>query len=557
MGYPIEGCHKKEWQLGFRTLYTSHDTIQAQQSFVLSNQATLPVTFKQVKKTKLKLAAAIAKVLKKRGTTIVLAERPDWAWSLARILRDNTPPKKELDSRVKLVQNYLKDEMGDNFELVQMLECGIGVHHAGLSDETKFLMEWLVENNLIDILVATTTIAQGVNFPVSSIVLSSYKYPTGQMPPGDFWNLAGRAGRLFQKTMGLVVFACNEEVNFDVELFVQQQVGELVSVLQKMIEDVEREGRELDLKALWYDERWSSFMQFLAHTYRQINDHQRFLAQAELVLRGTFGYRELEKKAPDKARNLLNAVKRYADDMKRQPGYLKLADQTGFSPVAVSETINRLKEINITKDDWYASRLFSGDGKPLRDLIGIMLSVPELKQNFQGIVNGDTPDGRILARIIQDWVSGCSLPEIAERYFQKEDSPTDALTKCCRAIYKNLTHAATWGLSSLQLMSGIDFDNLSKEEQRRLRNLPAMVYYGVDSEEAVLLRMMNVPRKIARPLSNMFKEDFEGEYPSLSEARSWLTSLREERWQKAVPEKSHMTGQDYQKIWRLLNGENL
>ncbi|HII67216.1 MAG TPA: DEAD/DEAH box helicase [Thermococcaceae archaeon] len=553
IGYPLEVA-KNEWQLGLRTLYTSQETIQSQEKFILSDRPTLPYTFSQVRETKLKIAAAIAKALQKRGTTIVLAERPDWAWSIARTLSSSSEPKKNLDARVRLVQNYIKDEMGEEFELVDMLECGIGVHHAGLSDETRFLMEWLIENNLIDILVATTTIAQGVNFPVNSIVLSSHRYPFSEMPPEDFWNLAGRAGRLFQKTLGLVVFACREEVDYDIESFVQRQVGKLVSVLEKMVEEIEEKGREFDLKVLCYDVRWSSFTQYLAHTYRQINDHQKFLAQTELILRGTFGYRELEKKAPESARKLLNAVKRYADDMKKCPGYLSLADQTGFSPLAVAEAVNRLKEIGINKNDWHASRLFSGEGRILRDLIGVMLSVPELKKNFSQIIGGDMPDGRILARITRDWVSGESLPEIAKRYFQGDDSPTNALTKCCKAIYGNLIHAATWGVSSLTAMS-VDFDALSAEEQRHLRNLPAMIYYGVDSEEAVLLRMMNVPRKIAKPLSLLMKKDFHGKYPTISDARKWLASLSEERWQSVVPKNSSMTGKDYQKIWQLLNGE--
>lgn len=555
--YPVKESQDKKWSLSFRTLYTTQDTIHVDKELILSEQATLPLTYAQVKRTKLKIAASIANVLKKRGTTFVLAERPDWALSIARTLRKYTPPKSGLDPRVGLVQNYIRDEMGEEFELVQLLESGIGVHHAGLSDEIRFLMEWLIENSLIDILVATTTIAQGVNFPVTSIILSGYRYPfEGEMPADAFWNLAGRAGRLFQKTLGLVVFACTDKVDLEVETFVKRKVEKLVSTLEKMVEEVEQKGSEFNLKALCYDERWSSFTQFLVHTYRQINDHQKFLAQAELVLRGTFGYRELERKAPARAKNLLNAVRQYAEEMEKQPGYLKLADQTGFSPVAVAQTISRLKEVKINQSDWHASRLFSGEAKPLRDLIGIMLSIPELKKSFQGIVSGPPLDNRILAGITKDWVSGYSLREIAERHFGK-DSPTNALTECCRAIYGKLTHAATWGISSLLAMSGIDFDALPKEEQRHFRNLPAMIYYGVDTEEAVLLRTMNVPRKIAKPLSKKLKDDFKGKFLSFSETESWLSSLTAEQWQQAVPKNSFMTGRAYRAIWRLLNGENL
>ena len=86
-----------------------------------------------------------------------------------------------------------------DFPLIDLLSFGVGVHHSGLSDDVRALMEWLFEANALKFLVATTTIAQGVNFPVSGVVMASHQYPYGEdMPPEDFWNVAGRAGRVSQ-----------------------------------------------------------------------------------------------------------------------------------------------------------------------------------------------------------------------------------------------------------------------------------------------------------------------------------------------------------------------
>ena len=43
-------------------------------------------------------------------------------------------------------------------------------------------------------------------------------------------------------------------------------------------------------------------------------------------------------------------------------------------------------------------------------------------------------------------------------------------------------------------MSGVDFDALSETERRRINALPAMIYHGVGSEDAVLMRMNGAPR---------------------------------------------------------------
>jgi replicative superfamily II helicase len=63
---------------------------------------------------------------------------------------------------LSLVQEFLKLEFGDTFPLIELLNYGIGIHHAGLSDDVRYLMEWLFEDGELKILVATTTIAQGV-----------------------------------------------------------------------------------------------------------------------------------------------------------------------------------------------------------------------------------------------------------------------------------------------------------------------------------------------------------------------------------------------------------
>src|SRR5690606_17160780 len=102
--------------------------------------------------------------------------------------------------QILLVQQYLKSEISPDFELVDMLSKGVGVHNAGLSDEARQLMEWLAEEGVLRVLCATTTVAQGINFPVSSVFMQSIYLSDGsygrQMKPREFWNLAGRAGRI-------------------------------------------------------------------------------------------------------------------------------------------------------------------------------------------------------------------------------------------------------------------------------------------------------------------------------------------------------------------------
>ena len=70
----------------------------------------------------------------------------------------------------------------------------------------------------------------------------------------------------------------------------------------------------------------------------------------------------------------------------------------------------------------------------------------------------------------------------------------------CRAIYRVIVNNGTWGVSALSRMAEIDFDALPEPERRRINALPAMIYHGVNTEDAVLMRMNSVPRSAAGTL---------------------------------------------------------
>jgi len=54
-------------------------------------------------------------------------------------------------------------------------------------------------------------------------------------------------------------------------------------------------------------------------------------------------------------------------------------------------------------------------------MIGILPRVPEMRDNLNAVTGGRTPDGDKLALIVNDWVNWASIPDIASRYFMKDD----------------------------------------------------------------------------------------------------------------------------------------
>lgn len=511
--------------------------------------------------------AAMASVLSQRnGISIAVANNIPTVWSMARVLKSNLPTLSPVHEDIRLVQNFLKDEIDDSFELISMLEHGIGVHHSGLSDETRSLMEWLAENGRLKILCSTTTIAQGINFPVSSVFLASHKVPVPKgkqmclepMSPREFWNLAGRAGRIDHDSVGVIGLA--EGLNkLEKTQFVSENTGELVSRLVSLLQELENQGKLHSLQDVLWQDQWTDFRCYIAHLLSEKQTLDEAIADSEQLLRHTYGYAMMRNTASDndKAKVLLDTTQKYMNDLAGEdPRRRQFADATGFSPEGVGVALNGLNRLErkMKPDDWAPECLFGTAGR-MSDLFGIMLKIPQVKEPLEEIV-GKGSDEKKLADITLDWVNGSKIREIATKYFSGSDN-TVSLCNACRAIYRSIVNNGTWGVSALSHVSGLDFDKMADDEKRSINLLPAMVYHGVRSEEAVLMRMNNVPRSIAEPLGKQFGDAGlrSPDRYSVAYVRKYLSNLSSDQWDSAAPRRSALRGDGYRKVWKILAGE--
>ena len=105
---------------------------------------------------------------------------------------------------LQLNLSRVKDEA-----LREALNFGIGLHHAGLVEGDRQLTEELFANNKIQILVATSTLAWGVNLPAHLVVVKGTQYFDAKiegykdMDLTDVLQMLGRAGRPQFDTSGI------------------------------------------------------------------------------------------------------------------------------------------------------------------------------------------------------------------------------------------------------------------------------------------------------------------------------------------------------------------
>ena len=565
------GSHRSGWRMVFDTVTGTPKAMHLEGSHQVGETCPLKVKRSEILNVKQNQqkgfslqTAAMATTLSKRGTSIAVANSIPSVWRMAREAADVLPVLDPMPEEIGLIQDFLRTEISAEFELVEMLAHGVGVHHAGISDETRTLMEWLAEEGHLKVLCATSTVSQGINFPVSSVFLASRFVPQGrqsvEMSPREFWNLAGRAGRMNHDSVGVVGLA-DSNSRTEIIQFIGKATGALASRLVTLLDDLERRGQLGSLEQVVQEEQWEDFRCYVAHLWAEKKRLDAVLAETEQLLRNTYGYTTLRSTAAGKAKAeaLLSATKSYARKLADNPGMADLADSTGFSPEGVQKAligINQL-ENKLTPSDWSPEGLFGGSGG-MADLFGVMLRVPQISAALKD-AGGDGADHQQLANITKDWVNGKSFQDIATAYFSEGKEPTKAFTDACKAIYKAIVNNGTWGLSALSRLSGMDFEKMSPEEKRRINSLPAMIYHGVRTEEAVLMRMNAVPRSVAERLGTEFKQrpDQRSGALSVQEARRFLKGLDSSDWERAKPQGASLSGTGFKRVWGVLAGEGV
>ncbi|WWD19805.1 hypothetical protein CI109_104269 [Kwoniella shandongensis] len=95
-----------------------------------------------------------------------------------------------------------------NKEMKELFEAGFGIHHAGMLRSDRNMMERMFEDNCINVLCCTSTLAWGVNLPAHAVIIKGTQvYDSGK---GAFMDLSvldvlqifGRAGRPGYETSG-------------------------------------------------------------------------------------------------------------------------------------------------------------------------------------------------------------------------------------------------------------------------------------------------------------------------------------------------------------------
>ncbi len=95
---------------------------------------------------------------------------------------------------------------------------GVAAHHAGMVPAFKECVELLFQRGLLKVVVATETLALGINMPARTVVIERLEKWNGEshvlLTPGEYTQLTGRAGRRGIDRVGHAVVLYQRDLDF-------------------------------------------------------------------------------------------------------------------------------------------------------------------------------------------------------------------------------------------------------------------------------------------------------------------------------------------------------
>jgi len=136
--------------------------------------------------------------------SLVYANGPDIAEKIAAGLANGLADETE-DVSLRDLADFIEEAVHPKYALARAIRHRVGFHYGRIPAPVRKAVEIAFSDGSLQYLVTTSTLLQGVNFPAKNLFICDPRQgDSNAMLAVDFWNLAGRAGRLGKEFQGNV-----------------------------------------------------------------------------------------------------------------------------------------------------------------------------------------------------------------------------------------------------------------------------------------------------------------------------------------------------------------
>lgn len=164
---------------------------------------------------------------------------------------------------LKRAASIIRAYIHPDYYLADLVQKEIAYHFGNMPQLIRNLIEDLYRDGHLKYIFCTSTLLEGVNMPTQNLFILDDKKAKKILRPIDFWNLAGRAGRLAKELQGNVFCVKHEDANWDKASFFKEKDIQLVPTIyeridhnlkkiEKIIQEHEISGTDIEQKILKY-----------------------------------------------------------------------------------------------------------------------------------------------------------------------------------------------------------------------------------------------------------------------------------------------------------------
>lgn len=156
--------------------------------------------------------AATAYKLRNFGPVLIFVGKKESVFTIAReyekcIETEDDKFRFKNEANWEAFQLACVESYGKDSEWLRFAKMGIFCHNADLLSDVRLPLERLMRTEKPRVIIATSTLGQGVNLGVSTVIFSTLYQAETLITKRDFWNIAGRAGRAFVDHEGKILVA--------------------------------------------------------------------------------------------------------------------------------------------------------------------------------------------------------------------------------------------------------------------------------------------------------------------------------------------------------------
>ncbi len=449
------------------------------------------------------------------------------------------PGSKEELSRLA---SKVERRLGPEFPLAAYIREGFAYHHGQLPDDLRRVIEKAFRQGHIPVLIATPTLAQGVNLPVHLMIVANLE--RGGSAPflvRDFRNIAGRAGRALHETEGQVIFVQKTQSKWLVAQMYRylrdDRTESVQSVLFKLYEQLIQRKLGISLKEFLANPQTIAFTdkdlepgnkldtafqtQILALLYEELLDETDPNTVQDALAQMLFGvqcernrtyYEPLVEYSKQQVRYI---VARFQSQAQKKAFY-----KTGFSLRSCQDLENEIRRLA-------AEGIFTRLRDPFtesldNEILARILHLVSIPQETRGKYAGPVD----LVQAIIRWIDFADLSELVAKYGETDATFQNPLF-VSDLIYRRFVNDAPWALNSVVKILMYLRDEECLEFDPEIGLLPSYVKYGVNTPVAAYVSGMGISdRGIACTMADYYYQEVNlALLSSVEDFQEWVQGL--------------------------------